>query len=429
MKKALIILIVLTVLTLSYVSAAISFDIKNNFSQEEILTAKLSGDFINPPLKENIFFYRGHVRVGIAPYIAKIGDTYYLYAALAGKTPGNYSIVIEDVEYTMASKTIKEDLTKNFTISESYADFIIDKGFVITKDDFYLEVENLKSSNLNILLNIRTISGEEGGISSYEEDKEYDITLKPGKERIDFKLDLIKQPSIKLIELTLGDFNYTIPVSIFVDEFSEQNQFFAFKIEPSEMDLTMPTSGDAKKRLVYIYNTGTGTLTDIKLSLSESLKPYVTISESTFGRILPDSNANLNMTIALGGEKSIAGELFVETAQKLAGSMRVIIIFEQDYQGEDIPELQTTDKCSNQGLIICLENEKCSDTSEIIYGADGVCCKPGKCIGAPSSSLGKIIAWIIILALITGAAWFFLKKYKNIKNPIDLLKIARGKNN
>jgi len=429
MKKALIILIAITLLTLSYVSAAISFDMKDTFNQEEILTAKLSGDFINPPLKDNIFFYRGHVRVGVAPYIAKIGDSYYLYAALAGKTPGNYSIVIEDVEYKMASKTIEEDLVKNFTITEAYAPFIIDKGFVVTKNDFYIEVENLKSSNLEIILNLKTISGEEGGISSYEEDEEYEITLTPGTKRIDFKLDLIKQPSIKLIELIVDDFNYTIPVSIFVDEFSEQSQFFAFKIEPSEMDLTMPTSGEAKKKLVYIYNTGTGTLTDIKLRLSESLKPYVTISESSFGRILPDSNANLNMTIAPGGEKSIAGELFVDTAQNLAGSMPIVIIFEQDYQGEDIPEFSTPDKCSDIGGKVCLEDEECSDNTEIIYAKDGVCCKTGKCIGAPSGSFLKILAWLIILALIAGAAWFFLKKYKNIKNPIDLLKIARGKKN
>ena len=127
MKKNLIVSIFVFLFLISFISA-INFQMKDTFNQEEVLTAKISGDFIKPPLQGNIFLYRGHVRIGIEAYLTKIGDDYYIYAPLSGKTLGNYSLVIENVEYKKASKTIKEDLVKNFSINENLTDFKINKG-------------------------------------------------------------------------------------------------------------------------------------------------------------------------------------------------------------------------------------------------------------------------------------------------------------
>ena len=143
MKKVLI-PIILTVFLLTLVSA-INFEMKDTFDQEEALTARLSGDFIDPPLIQNIFFYRGHVRIAISPSIAKIDEDYYLFAPLSGKTANNYSIVIEEVSYKKGSKTIEEDLVKNFTVTQETVDFTIDKGFVDTKDNFYIASGEMES--------------------------------------------------------------------------------------------------------------------------------------------------------------------------------------------------------------------------------------------------------------------------------------------
>jgi len=75
MKKVLISIILILFLT-TFVSA-INFDMKNTFHEEEILIARLSGDFVDPPLKQNINFYRGHVRIGIDVSLAKIDQDYY----------------------------------------------------------------------------------------------------------------------------------------------------------------------------------------------------------------------------------------------------------------------------------------------------------------------------------------------------------------
>ena len=177
MKK--IVLFFIVILLLTALVSAINFEMKDTFDREEVLTARLSGDFVDPPLKQNIFFYRGHVRIAIDPSIARIGNDYYLFAPLSGKTQGNYSIVIKEISYTKGSQTIEEDLIKNFTITENLTNFLIDKGFVDTKDDFYIELENLLDEDLEITMNITTISGSEEAITSHEEDTEYENSRCP----------------------------------------------------------------------------------------------------------------------------------------------------------------------------------------------------------------------------------------------------------
>jgi hypothetical protein len=425
MKRKLIASLFFILLTISFISA-IEFDMKEEFSQEETLIAKLSGNFIDPPLKENIFFYRGHVKISMDVNIARLGKDYYLYAPLYGKTENNYSIVIEDVSYKKASSIISEDLVKNFTITNKTADFTIDNGFVVTKYDFSIKLENLKDEDLDIEFEITTLSGKEGGIAGYSEDTTHDISINSGEEIINFKIDLKEGKTIKLIEFKSENLTYSIPVSIFVDDFSEQTKLFAFNIEPEELVLEIPTTGDPIQRLIYIYNTGTGTLTNLKLRISESLKPYVTISENSFGKVLPESNANLNLSITPAGEKTIAGELFVETGQSLANVMRIAITFKEGASREMIPELTTDDNCADLGNNICSKEETCSNTKEIVYANDGVCCI-GTCRGKASSSVGKIIGYLLILIIIAAVAWFFLRKYNKVKKPIDLLKIAKGK--
>ena len=124
MKEKLIIIIFFIFLIIPFVSPA-SIQMKQNFKQEETLMANVSGIFINPPSRENILFYKGHTRIAIDAYLGKINETYYIYAPLSGKSPGNYSIKITGISYKKASKTISNDLIKNFTI---YCVFFLDTG-------------------------------------------------------------------------------------------------------------------------------------------------------------------------------------------------------------------------------------------------------------------------------------------------------------
>lgn len=445
MKKLSVLLILL--LTISLVSA-LKIEMKDTFDQDELLTAKISGDIIQPPLKQNIFLKRGHVRVGLDASVGKIGDDYYIFASLAGKTANNYTLIIEDVEYKRGSATIVEDLVKNFTITENLTDFSLNKGFVITKDHFNIELYNFLDDDLQVEMQIETIVGEEGGITSYSENEKHDFVIGPGSEIINFQVGAIQEPTIKIINFSstqeiieeglFGDTTsteplttYSIPVYIYVDDTSEHTKIHAFEIFCQDCDdIKLPVGGEEKLKVVYIYNQGTGTLTNVRLTLSESFTPYIILSEDYFEKILPNSNANLNMTIQAGAEKTISGRLFVETSEGVSDSIQIAIDVKEGYEDvEETPVLTSLKPCSELGGKICKKDvEECREsTKETILAKDGQCCF-GSCVPTSASPAGKIIGWSILIILLGVGAWFFLKKYRNIKAPVDLLKTAQPKN-
>ena len=59
-------------------------------------------------------------------------------------------------------------------------------------------------------------------------------------------------------------------------------------------------------------------------------------------------------------------------------------------------------------------------------GKDGWCCKGTVSEKKSNNSVGRIIAVVLILGLIGFVTWFYFKKYKKSKKPVDLLKVAKG---
>jgi preprotein translocase subunit YajC len=424
MKK--VVLFTITFVLLISLVSAVEFEMKSEYKQGEALTAKLIGQFTSPPLKENIEFFRGHVRVAFDHEVAKIGDNFYIFASLIDKQPQNYSIVIDEVEYRQAGKTIDEPLRKNFTVIEEVADFTIDKGFISTNEDFEIILDNLQDESIDIEMNIVTESGQEGGIASYEDDESYTISVGPGTKDVEFQLASGVESSLKMITFSTENQNYTIPVNIFIDVETKEGDIFDFDIAPPELDITMPTNSNLTK-LVYIYNTGTGRLNDIEINLDESLKPYVTISEDTFGQILPESNANFALEIVSGVEQSLGGDIQVTSAEGVSDSIRVSVKIEAGYEmpeEEQQQDLTTTDTCEEIGGQVCGDDEECS--GDHVFAKNQFCCI-GKCVKPVTSSCLKIIGWLILIIVITVGAWFFLKKYKKARKPVDLLRVAKGK--
>jgi hypothetical protein len=158
-KKSLLILVILFLLP---IISAVEFDMKTEFDQGETLLARVSGNFLEPILKENIFFYRGHVRIPIDYGVAKINDEFYIYALLSGKTQNNYSIEIKDVMYMKGAEISEEDIIKEFSITNNIADFSVAPGFIVTKEDFFIEVQNLQDRKINITIEDEDISISEG---------------------------------------------------------------------------------------------------------------------------------------------------------------------------------------------------------------------------------------------------------------------------
>lgn len=403
MKK--IFFIILLILILPAISA-LEFDMETEFAQGETLMAKVSGNFIEPVLRENVFLYRGHIRVPLELEVAEINDDFYIYAQLLRKAPDNYSIRIENVKYMRLWQVIEEDLVKNFTITEEIADFSIEPGFIITDEDFSIEVQNLQEHD--IIIEIK--------------ENETSVDLKEGETKeINFDIENITET----IELSTANLKYEIPVYIFSVEEEEKEKSFRF--EPSILNISMATNSN-KTRIIYLYNDGEVDLENITLSISDSLKPHISLSAEEIEELEANKSIKLTLTIFSDEEKSLEGRITAE-ADSLYAYSAVFLNFIKDYQPlpgeEEAPQdpavLQT---CSEMNGTICASDEVCDGETE--SARDGNCCL-GECLEIEDDDGWKITGWLIVIAVLIFLYWFFKKKYRGARRKVNLLKIAKGK--
>ncbi|MCK5043628.1 hypothetical protein KAR52_01335 [Candidatus Pacearchaeota archaeon] len=414
MKKSAIIILILFLLPLM---SAVEFEMKTNLSQGETMMAKVSGNFIEPILKENILFYRGHVRIPVDVAVMRIENEFYIYAELLGKTPDSYSIVIQNVQYREGTQIIEEDIVQNFSIIDTMADFSINPGFMFTKDDFYIKVQNLQNNEITIQIKTKDVG------SFIHQDT---ISLKSGEiKKINFELQNIEQQIFETIELSSENLKYEIPVYLFVIKTDWQETQKSLKLEPSELIVSMPTNSHTS-RFLYLYNLGNETLENISLSLSDSLKPYLSFSWEETEKLEGNSNAKIELFFSSDENKTIEGKITAQSAGFYSIS-DVSLKFIQDYiplDEDNQTPVYTSKTCVEIGGKICSEDEKCDE--EQIYAKDNVCCL-GTCKKVQKSSIGIIIGWGIFFVLILFVIWFYKKKYHKPRKPVDLLKIARGK--
>lgn len=403
-------LFILTILFLLQIISAVEFDMKTQFDQGETLLAKISGNFLKPILKDNVFFYRGHVRIPMDYDVTKINDEFYIYALLSDKTENNYSIVIKDVKYMKGAEISEEEISKDFSITTNTADFSVNPGFIVTKEDFFIEVQNLQDKKINITI----------------KDEDISITLKSGEiKKINFELNDLEKSVFKTVELSSENLKYEIPFYLFSDKEEPVKEEKMFKFEPSELEISMSTDSEAK-RIIYLYNTGEETLENLSIFVSDSLIPYVLFSLEEFEELEPDSNVKLELYFYSDSEEKIIEGKMTVNQENLYAYSYITLNFIKDYiplENESEP-VATTQTCEEMGGVICTKEQNCSQ--ELIYAKDDICCL-GSCEEIEPSSTGKIVGWTIIGVVIIFLIWFFKRKYRGAKRGVDLFKIAKGK--
>ena len=421
-----IITIFFLLLLLFPIISAVEFDMKTEFNQGETLMAKVSGNFLDSILKENIFFYRGHVRISINPEVAKIDDEFYIYAPLLDKTPDNYSIFIENTRYMVGSQISEEDIIKNFSITQNTADFSITPGFIISKNDFFIEVQNLQDYEITIQTKSNSQSSR-GFFTSLFGDttEENSVTLKSGEiKKINFELKNITQPTLKTVELSTENLKYEIPVYVYLSEtdFIKEKKF---ELEPAGLNISIPTNSNVT-RIIYLQNTGDETLENISLSVSNSLKPYLSFSINEVKELEENSSVQIELYLSSDNEeKTIDGQITAKEGDNLYTYSAIFLNFIKDYIPlDDEEEIITTIKtCEEMNGEICSDSEECDGESE--YAKDGTCCL-GTCEEIKESSSGKIIGWAIVIAVVIFLIWFFKTKYRGANKSVDLLKIGKN---
>jgi len=202
MKKEIIPFLLLVLLLIPMVFS-LELEMKDSYLKQETLIAKIPGEFLTSLTKDNIYFYKRHVRIPMEFELSKLDNSYYLYAVLPDISE-NYSIAVTGVQYKYAGKLSTEDITKNFTITETNADFNINPGFVKTSESFSVNVQNLKSENIEISIKTNNESSSTGFFASLfgnnEEDSEK-LLLKAGEtKKVTFQLTDFAFSSIETIE-------------------------------------------------------------------------------------------------------------------------------------------------------------------------------------------------------------------------------------
>jgi len=405
---------------------AVEVEMNSNYSQGETLVAKISGNFLTPIGRSNIFFYREHVRVSFEYQIQKIGFDYYLYAFLVGKTAGNYSLSIEDIKYSVGGINSEEDVRKNFSLSNETADFSVTPGFIEASDNFSLTIQNLRDYLINV--DVSTSEFPESVYVSSIGNKDSTIQLNVGEnKKINFFVGEMKKTLHNLL-LSSENTTYKIPTSVLgtgntTSELSDDGEL---DFQSSDLVLYIPTHFTYKE-LVYLYNLNDTELEDISLSLSDELAYYAVLSDDKIDAIEGKSNKSIELSFFSEEEKDIDGYLYV-TIDNKSFSLFVSAKFVENSSDVETPSAKKT--CAEQNATVCnTETHTCEingDAVNVKEGKDGWCC-PGTCSEIKTNNSGRIIAVILILLVIILLVWFYFKKYKKSKKPVDLLKVAKGK--
>jgi hypothetical protein len=423
-------LFILTIIFLSLLlplASAAQINLTKNsdsFDKGETLIAKVSANFVEQPTRDNVFFYRdGHTRIPFEYQVANINDDFYIYALLSNKLAGNYSLVLEDVIYMAGAQESTENLAKNFTITENTSDFSVTPGFVNTKNDFSVEVQNLQNEQITI-----TIATPENLLAPSS------INVKSGEIKEIIFQNSAQNSAPEIVTLSSANTEYSILVfaGLNATEGSSNSETTnstssdegSFRIEPNRVSVSMPLDSEFK-RIIYILNTGEVDIENLTFFVPSSLGQYVTIKSAS--SVDKNSTERIEITINSDDEERLVDGDITVRAGNLTSLIEISLDFISDYippAGEENstePLVLTT--CAQLNGNICSSNKTCS--GEVAKVSDGVCCPaPFVCEEKKKSSTGKIIGWTLVAIVVLFLLWF-LKKYKRVRPEVDLLKIGR----
>lgn len=437
MKKSLILLIFLILPLVT----AVTIDMKSDFNKGETITAKFSGNFIDKVSKENVFFYRGHVRVPMDFDIMNVGDDYYIYA-INDKDSGNYSLFLENLDYYKEGQITDKPFSKNFTIEQTYADFSINPGFIIATNDFEIKLQNFQDNELIVNINDEIISKDESnetgffeslfgnlflsltGSVTFDTDETDSITLLPNNlETLDFKIGNVPQPILK--KITFQSENNFYEFLLYVPSSVKSEYSVSLDFEISELKISLDEN-QTKEEIVKLKNVGDELLKNITFEISNNLEPYVKVSKNEIYNLEVNQSAEIYLLFNSSNlNQTIQGEL---TARIPNETEDLVIIFKPKFEISNQTEKSssTSKNCNELNGTLFKEPKICE--GEERFAKDGNCCI-GEIKEPEKSNTGLIIGWLIILVIIVFLIWFFKFKYKKSKGEIDLFKIARGKNN
>ena len=418
---------------------SIQIDTDSELNRGETLVVKLSGEFYKPILENNVYFYRNtYTAVPLDFELLKIEGDYYISASTLTKTPGNYSLVVKNSEYSVAGgQKSSDDIQINFTILENFAEFSAKPGIQIiesSKNPFYLEIQNLKDNQIIVSANTNPSKQEEqtGFFESlFGSNKDEGLTqfvFKANeKKQIELEFENLTEIGLRTIKLSSENFNQN--VFIYVLSAEEKLEIEKIYFEQKFFNISLATNSKTE-RILYLKNSGTKDFENVTLIIPDSLKEYISVSPEFFEFFENNETQKIILNISSkSNSETISGAIKAKTSDNVFAyadvSLEIIDGFVPENGVVNESELPIITKmCEELNGSFCSKSQKCS--GEQVTAQNGVCCL-AKCAEKKKSSAGKIIGWGIVIILVALYVWFYLNKYKKTKSKVNLLEIAEGK--
>lgn len=390
---------------------------KETYSPGETLQAEIYGNFLDGLSLENIHFYRER-NLPLLYDVLKLKDKYLLYAVLPYKE-GNYTLVLEDVRYTTETGSDTTEITKQFQISStntSGAIFTINPGFVVARDDFFIQVKATENTEVS------------GTLAATSETQTKQL-LQGVYKKLYFSIGDVKNYT----ETTLTLAGYTIPVFIFPSSNTSTTfinnsvvlETDKFRFSPLEIYASV-LEDEAYTFTANLLNLQTVNLTDISL---ESDLAELTVNQSEIAFLESGDEHALSLIFSSSEEGDFSGKVTATTANL---STDLIINIEVTTNESDVNIGSGTVNdltCDEMGGAICISDETCQGTNE--PSVDGFCCI-GTCQKEEPNG-DDDFGWfygvlVIVVALAAVVLLFWIAKRKQKKSP-DVLKQKEHKFN
>ncbi|MBT3404707.1 hypothetical protein HN832_02760 [archaeon] len=390
MKKSLL----FALLLLLPLTSAIEFNINSEYSQGGAILTTISGNFQETLTEENILFYRGHVRAPFNYELKKIKDIYYLYVNLLDKSPNNYSIVLEEIEYLQGNKILNENIQRNFSITNATVDFTINSGAIITEDDFSITIQNLQDKKISVA-------------SDYIISTTTDLYSGEIKT-LDFEIVEAIPSEIQTLKLSSSTTTYEIPIYVLEKPRGQTPVKFEFDISSLNVSLDLNKN---TTRTIYVKNTGEETIFQVKLSLDDELERYAQLSKYELFNLSSDFLYPVELTIVSGD----LPDKILENLTAFSAGVEIILPINLTIFPGIVEEVTTEKSCSEIGGATCSANA-CDGIIEIVEGKN--CCL-GLCEEETSEggTSFKLIGWILLVVLILVGILFYFKKFRGAKAP------------
>lgn len=391
-------------------SSSITSDMQAEYSQDETVVVKISGNILEPISKEQVEFKKENVRVPFSYDIKKLGDgKYYLWFVTPSNVEKqnnsqNYTLLIKGISTTLNGLTTKLNFSQNFSVSGKFSDYYIEPGFVFTKEDFKIDVTLNRDDDTNIDIDF-----------PYQ----HTITLAPGKNTINFPIKDLSGTAFLLLKVG----QYTFPAYIIKNQ-SEVVKSRYIDVLPFRIDAVRSFNDD---NLYYQFN-----VKNIWQKNIDNL--YVQYNNSIFS-LTPDNKrrlginetASYNIQLKSTSNKNIHEIIYIKSDENnISYAMPIEVIYMSNVSalnssagtGNNVSDGLYT--CSELLGKVCSAQEECSGETQV--SKDGICCK-GTCKQANQSSSKAWIGYLIAAIVLIGVIFIYFK-YKGVKNDKNPIKTA-----